>query len=269
MSSLNCNYVDMMSSPHKTYDTTVDVAFQKAHLGSLKGLVLGVMAGTYVGIGVSVCMLVGGGLSDQFKHDQPGVFSLVYSLFGFPTALTLIVVTGADLFTSACCYATVGLLERRITAAQAATMMARSYVGNLVGALAAMGLFTASQVFANRDNFLVDLAQQKVDYNWAVCLAKGVLCNWFVNLAVWAANAAYDLTGKFIGILLPISAFLVLGGEHCIANMFLIPTAMVQGAEIGIGKFVGRNLVPATLGNVVGGVGTACLFFFVSRHASM
>lgn len=251
----------LISSPSGTYKVTIEAAEHKASTRWFPSFVLAFMAGTYVGIGVSVCMLVGGGLSAELREDEPGVFSFLYSIFGFPTALTLIVVTGADLFTSTCCYAAVGMLERRVSVLRAAMMMTRAYVFNLAGCMAAMGLFTAAQVFRGRDDFLVELAEEKVNWSWPVCLAKGVMCNIFVNLAVWSANAARDLTGKFVGILLPISAFLVLGGEHCIADLFLIPTAMVQGADISVGRFVGSNLVPATLGNVIGGAFIALSFF--------
>lgn len=91
-------------------------------------------------------------------------------------------------------------------------------------------------------------------------LCKGILCNWLVCLAVWQGNMARDLTGKFIGVFLPNSAFVSMGFEHCIANMFLVPLSMCLGSGISVGTFVGKNLVPSTIGNLIGGsvfVGTA------------
>lgn len=61
--------------------------------------------------------------------------------------------------------------------------------------------------------------------------------------------------GKFVGIFLPISAFVAMGFEHCVANMFLIPMSMVLGSGVSVGTFIGRNLIPVTVGNILGGAG--------------
>lgn len=260
--------VSLVLPPAATYDATLDAAAHKAATAPARMAVLGVMAGMYVGIGVTVNSLVGGGLSAELRAQQPGLFWLLYSVFGFPTALTLIVITGADLFTSTVCYAALGLWERRVRPARAAAMVLGAYVCNLAGCLAVLGLMTAARVFDGRDEFLRELGARKVHYPWAVVLAKGVLCNWYVNLAVWMANAARDLGGKFVGIVLPISAFVVANGEHCVANMFLVSASMVQGSGVSVGLFVGSNLVPATLGNVLGGL-MAAAFFAAAYSAKM
>lgn len=264
----------LISSPAQTYLHTLGTAEHKSRVHLVRMAVLGVMAGMYVGIGVSVNSLVGGGLSHELRQEQPGLFSFLYSIFGFPTALTLIMVTGADLFTSTCCYVFLGIYERRVALLRAPLMLAVAYVSNFVGCLAVAGLMIGASVFSGRDAFLVEVATKKVSLSWAVCFAKGVLCNWYVNLAVWMANSARDLAGKFVGILLPISAFVVANGEHCVANMFLISVAMMRGADIGVWEFLGSNLAPTTLGNVVGGVMAAALFalahspkLFASRSA--
>jgi formate/nitrite transporter len=252
--------VSAIAAPADVYAVTLDAAEHKAATPAWRAAVLGVMAGSYVGIGVTVNSLVGGGLSPALRHAQPGLFSFLYGVFGFPTALTLIVATGADLFTSTVCYAALGAWERRVRPARALAMCAACFLANLAGCLLALGLMTGARVFAGRDEFLREIGAKKVAHAWAVCFAKGVLCNWYVNLAVWMANAARDLGGKFVGILLPISAFVVANGEHCVANMFLIPASMVQGSGVGVGDFLARNLVPTTLGNVVGGLMTAAFF---------
>ena len=89
---------------------------------------------------------------------------------------------------------------------------------------------------------------------------RGMLCNWLVCLAVWQANAANTLGGKFVGVWLPISAFVAMGLEHCVANMFMIPCGMSLGANVTTYEFLVNNLIPVTLGNTVAGatfVGTA------------
>ena len=91
-------------------------------------------------------------------------------------------------------------------------------------------------------------------------MTRGMLCNWLVCIAVWQANAASTLGGKAIGVWLPISAFVTMGLEHCVANMFMIPCGMSLGANVTTQQFLVNNLIPVTIGNTLSGalfVGTA------------
>jgi formate transporter len=99
----------------------------------------------------------------------------------------------------------------------------------------------------------IDIAQTKVALPTGEAFFRGILCNALVCLAVWLCFAAHTVADKVLAIVLPISAFVALGFEHSVANMYLIPVAMLQGAPgVTIAGFV-ANLVPVTLGNVVGG----------------
>ena len=86
---------------------------------------------------------------------------------------------------------------------------------------------------------------------------RGVLCNWLVCAAVWMANACSSATGKAVAVWFPISAFVALGLEHSVANMFMVPLGIALGANVTYGQFLAANLLPVTLGNTVAGV--ACL----------
>ena len=88
---------------------------------------------------------------------------------------------------------------------------------------------------------------------WHVVLLKGIGANWLVCLAVWLGMCSRGAAGKILGLWFPVMCFVAIGYEHSIANMFFIPLGMMQGAEVGWGEFIGRNLIPATLGNVAGG----------------
>jgi formate/nitrite transporter len=99
----------------------------------------------------------------------------------------------------------------------------------------------------------VGIAQAKVALPFAEAFFRGVLCNTLVCLAVWLCFAAHTVADKVLAIVFPISAFVALGFEHSIANMYLIPVAMLQGApDVTVAGFL-ANLIPVTLGNVVGG----------------
>ena len=93
---------------------------------------------------------------------------------------------------------------------------------------------------------------------------RACLANWFVCLATWMAIGANSLISKIGGIYLTISSFVAIGLEHSVANMFIIPLAMTLGADISLGTYLFKNLLPVTLGNIVGGaIGVAAFYSFV------
>jgi len=117
------------------------------------------------------------------------------------------------------------------------------------------------------------IANGKVNLSWGAAFARAIGCNWLVCLAVWLAIASKDVVGKIFGIYFPIMAFVASGFEHCVANMYFIPMGLLlknnadvvaaagltnKLANLTWGGFIGNNLIPVTLGNIVGGA------FFVS-----
>jgi len=88
---------------------------------------------------------------------------------------------------------------------------------------------------------------------------RGILCNWLVCLAIWMATAVTTLPGKALAILFPISAFISIGLEHSVANMFIIPAGIMAGANVTWGQFFMSNLLPVTLGNTF--AGAVCVAF--------
>ena len=110
------------------------------------------------------------------------------------------------------------------------------------------------------------IAVGKVSASFGVIFLKGIGANWCVCLAVWLALSGRRLGEKLLACEIPVMAFVALGFEHCIANMFFIPLAMMQGADITMSQLFVTNLLPATIGNIVGGaifVGAA--HYFVNR----
>ena len=98
----------------------------------------------------------------------------------------------------------------------------------------------------------IQIAQMKASLPFAVAFTRGVLCNWLVCLAVWGTMATTSVAGKLLAIFWPISAFVAMGFEHSIANMFLIPHGMLYGANVSIAQMMFGNILPVTLGNTVG-----------------
>ena len=113
---------------------------------------------------------------------------------------------------------------------------------------------------------IYSIAELKTSAPFYKVLLKGVGANWLVALAMWMAYSAKDTTGKMLGIWFPVMAFVAIGYEHSIANMFFIPAAIFNGAPVGWGEFIFNNLIPATLGNILGGsVLVGFLYWYVYR----
>lgn len=249
-------------SPAEIYSHIADAGAVKPSNSFLRELVLTVLAGIYIGFGFSLCMSIGGQIP-QIKQDDPGIFNLLYGAVGFPFGLTLVVVCGASLFTSNCAYMMAAFIEGKCTILGLLRIWILSYFGNLCGALLLAQFMMWAEVFHYSSEslgastitptFVITLAHKKTSMEFGVALCKGILCNWLVCLAVWQANAAQDITGKFVGIWLPISAFVAMGLEHCIANQFVIPLSMMLGSGISVGTFITKNLIPVTIGNIIGG----------------
>jgi len=108
----------------------------------------------------------------------------------------------------------------------------------------------------------VKIAEAKSQLAIGPAFVRGILCNMLVCLAVWLSVGARSVEGKAIAIALPIGAFVALGFEHCVANLYLLPIGMLSGAQIGVGDVVG-NIVPVTIGNMLGGVLVAVTYYFV------
>ena len=114
----------------------------------------------------------------------------------------------------------------------------------------------------------VSIAAAKVSMGFAEAFFKGILCNLLVCLAVWLAMAGRSVTDKVVAIVFPVAAFVAAGFEHCVANMYFVPLGLFLGGDsmpegLTWGTFVMRNLIPVTLGNVIGGAGLVGLIYHV------
>jgi len=182
----------------------------------------------------------------------------------------LVVIAGAELFTGNNLIV-MAWADRRITFGQLLRNWALVYLANFVGAAVMAALVHWSGVMdlsggAFRHTAIA-IAGAKAQLGFGPAFFRGVLCNTLVCLAVWICVAAHDVAGKILAIVFPISAFVALGFEHSVANMYLIPAGMLAGAEISL-RALPANLVPVTLGNIVGGSGGVAVVYWVvyCRH---
>ena len=226
------------------------VGVKKATMPAVQTLALGVLAGAFIAFGAMYFTLVMTGSPLGFGPSRM-VGGLAFCL-----GLVLVVVGGAELFTGNNLIV-MAWAGRRITTAQLARNWALVYLANLGGALGTALMVHWSGIMALGDGAVaataVGIAEAKVALPFGEAFFRGILCNTLVCLAVWLCFAAHDVASKILAIVFPISAFVALGFEHSVANMYLVPVAWLSGAETITFQGFMRNLVPVTLGNITGG----------------
>lgn len=237
-----------------------DAGVAKARLGLVPLLTLGMLAGAFISFGALFHLAVLGGADASY-----GPVRLAAGL-AFSLGLVLVLVGGAELFTGNTLIV-MAWVDGLVGSAALLRNWAWVYLANLVGALGICALAWAAGLHhAAPGAVAAKLAVAKAALPWLELLARGVLCNALVCLAVWLSFAAHDVAGKILAIAPPIAAFVALGLEHSIANMFLLPFAMLAGAPIGLGD-VAWNLSWVTLGNLIGGAGGVGLSYWAAYRA--
>lgn len=223
---------------------------------------MGILAGVYIGFG-ALLMLSVGGACPGLAATNPGLKAIVSGVFGLPCGLLMVLLAGAELFTGNTALVTAALIERRATASQLLKSLSVSYLGNLVGSLALAALaFHAGML--GPEHAAAKAAVAKTSLAWVPAFVRGILCNWLVCMAIWLATAATTLPGKALAVMFPIPAFVAMGLEHSVANMFIIPAGILAGAPVSWSAFFTANLLPVTLGNTVAGaVCVALAYAFV------
>jgi formate/nitrite transporter len=244
-----------MNSPAQIVDSADHTATEKAALPFNRLFVMAMMGGAYIGLGGLLGLVIAGGATEM-QANNPGLVKLLFGML-FPLGFIIVVLTGVDLFTSNCATQVVALFRKNITASALARVLTVSYLGNFVGACLAAWAFThVTQLFTPDQPwtaFLLHTAEHKLSNPFWVSFMRGVLANLLVCIATWQSYSAKDTLSRMIGIWFPVMAFVALGMEHSIANMFFIPAAMMAGLDVTWGQFFSANLLPVTLGNLVGG----------------
>ena len=265
----------MAIKPAEIISLAGDAGRYKADLGVPNFLVRGFMGGMFIAVGATLATVCSTGLETSMG---PGFKSLIAGAV-FPVGLVAIVITGMSLFTSDTMLIPVAVFQGKATWRKVGWAWLWVYVGNFAGSL-----FWAYLMFwgplrkygmAELSVFgqsAVAMAQAKVlPYAAAggagLCSAfvKGIACNILVNLAILLGISSDNTTGKVLGIWFPIMAFVAYGFEHSVANMYIVPAGIMLGASITWPQFLLWNLLPVTLGNIVGGlifVGAAYSFCF-------
>lgn len=214
-------------------------------------LLLGALAGAFIAF-AGVAASIGGALGGKLA-----------SATIFPIGLTMVLLAGSELFTGNCLFL-MPLLRRNITAGHMLRNWVAVYLGNLLGSVAVAFLVVQCGALDGIAEAAVAAAVTKAALPFGVALLRGVLCNFLVCLAVWMAFCAQSAGGKVVSLFGPIFLFVLCGFEHSVANMYYIPAGIFL-AENGEVTWMSlwQNLLPVTLGNMVGGCGLGGILYLL------
>jgi len=248
----------LLAPPPAGFEGAVAAGEKKANMPADKVFGLGIISGCHIAFGAYLMLSVGGACPG-LAATNPGLQKIVLGAFGLPFGLMMTLLSGAELFTGNTALVTMALLEGRANTGQLIKSWTSSYAGNFVGSLLMAFLVVAGNTLSG-GGASIAVSAAKTSLTFTQAFVRGILCNWLVCMAVYLASFAKDAAGKMVPIFFCISAFVALGLEHSVANMFIIPVGILSGAAVSWPTFLLKNLLPVTLGNIVGGavcVGTA------------
>ncbi len=240
-------------TPKETADYITELSYTKATMSAKKRFLLSFMGGAFIALGGQGFLTI---FSDPFLRAAV-----------FPVGLMLIVLVGGELFTGNCLM-TFGCLNKKIKVKDLINSITQVFLGNFIGSLFIAFLVYFSGMY-KPDSALAEtittVANNKIALSFTQVMFKGILCNILVALGVWFAYTAKDTTGKLFGCWFPVMLFVLCGYEHCVANMFFLPLGMLVDHSITLTAILG-NIIPATIGNFIGGGLLIPVFYYFVYH---
>jgi formate/nitrite transporter len=260
-------------SPKQIAARIEDLGTVKSQGDPLRVFALAILAGAFIALGAMFYTLV--------TYDATGFPAGVMRLLGglvFSLGLILVIVAGAELFTGNNLIV-MAYVDGKVSLSQLLRNWLIVFTGNFLGALGIVFLVSVSGHWHIGSDALAHkallIANAKVNLTWLEAFSRGVLCNILVCLAVWLCFAGRTVVDKILAIIFPVSAFVAMGFEHCVANMFFIPAGLIikqmGGMEVSSAlnldnlttiEFITSNLIPVTLGNIIGGSVFVGLFYW-------
>ncbi len=234
--------------PAEVAEATIKGGIGKANLPIGRTVLLAIFAGMFIGFGAYGDIVV----MQTLKNIDIGLMKFMGACI-FPVGLMLVVMAGAELFTGNNLM-TLAFMDKKITLKGVLKNWTFVYIGNFIGSVAlAFILYRCGLLKDAAADLSIGIAKGKLGLTFEVAFLRGILCNIMVVLAVWMATAAQDVVSKIFACWFPIMLFVLSGYEHSVANMFFIPMAKFLGLSASWGEIFIKNLLPVTLGNIVGG----------------
>jgi len=278
-------------TPSEIAEYTVEAGVKKTKLTAINMFILGILAGAFIAFAAE-----GSNMAAYNLFAKPETYGLGKVLAGaiFGTGLMMVLVAGGELFTGNTMIIA-GVLDKRVTIKAMLRNWFFVYLGNFVGSVFIAYMMNKSGLYSSSAGLLggmtIKIASYKVGLTFIQAFYLGIMCNWLVCLAVWMCYGAKDMVGKLFAVFFPIWLFITSGFEHSVANMYYIPAGIMakgtkawadSAATLGVtseklthltwGSFAVNNLLPVTLGNIVGGgifVGAVYWFVYVKKKNSV
>ena len=251
-----------MLSAKERLTSYIDQANAKINTKLGKVVVLGILAGMFIAF-ASIASTFANGLLDNGK---------LWGALVFPFGLIMVVVSGSELFTGDCLLVA-PLMDKKISIARLLLFMTVVYFSNFVGALIVASLAVYSNSLSIVAQVVVQTAVNKANLGFVSALLKGVLCNFLVCIAVWMAISSKSLTGKALACVPGVFLFVFCGFEHSVANMYYLMAGLfansfygVANVSVNVWDMLLMNLLPVTLGNVVGGALVGVAYYYTAKN---
>ncbi len=261
---------DILRLPHEVVLQFLDHAEEFLTAGPLRQLALAFAAGSFITFGavLSVALTV--------DVESVGLSRLLLGL-GFAAGFVLVILSGSALFTE------INVLLPEMFLSRPRDLCRRCWpfwliaiAGNVLGALFVGSMINGAHVFGPlQEERLFELMAEKMQFRdlgtegWFVVVVSGILGNWLVGMAAFLATAARTVTGKILGVVFPIVAFVAIGVQHAPANMGYFATGLIGGGSgVGWGEAIWWSILPASLGNMIGGAVLVALLFWYTYGRS-
>ncbi|WP_163932420.1 formate transporter FocA [Paraferrimonas sp. SM1919] len=274
-----------LSLPESLALTAENNAVKKTKRDPLSAFILAISAGIFIGLAFVFYTTVTTGMTGQPWGSVKLQGGLAFSL-----GLIILVVCGGELFTSSV-LATLARASNKVTTKEVANNWLTVYLGNAVGALFLVAIIWYAQMHMAAGGQwglnALNIATHKLHHSFGQAVVLGFLCNLMVCLAIWMTFSTQDPIKKALLVMLPVALFVSSGFEHCIANLFMVPlgvtihefagpefwTAIGKSAaaysELTMANFITSNLIPVTIGNILGGAFLGLGYWAVYRRPEM
>lgn len=250
----------LFKTPKETIVALSVAATKKSEMRLDTLIVLAFLSGVWIALGGLVSLIASGGM----PGSDPGPRKIVAGVT-FSCGLMIVVAAGAELFTGNIMFYTVGLLTRKVSFFATLRNWLVVWTFNFFGSLSVaylLAYLTELLLPSPYLGYVQGLTAAKINVGWGIQLLRGIGANILVCLATLASVASEDIGSKLFAILFFISAFVIIGFEHSVANMFTLPVGLMYGANSTIGAMMWQNIAPVTLGNMIGGFFVGFFYFW-------
>lgn len=239
-----------MLAPSEMASYTTDVSVAKVNRSFSKVLVASIMAGIFVAMAYFVYLIMAteNGTTTSVTSLNKFLGSVIFTI-----GIIAVIVAGADLFTGNCLIM-FGVIDKKVKFSKYIVNLLIVLLGNLIG-----GTFIAALIYFSNaqspilEQYVNEIAQMKVNLTFTEGVIRGIICNLLVALGVYMSYASKTISGKVLAAGIPVTAFVITGFEHVVANMYILPLSLMQGGINSIWAILFNNFIPVAIGNFIGG----------------